>query len=82
LIRGSTGSPQFFFNALHYWMPDQVRHDGQKLSAFLNYDTVWQTGVQFKKAWIPACAGMTNGKVIQSGYSAKSCGGRVVPKDW
>jgi hypothetical protein len=23
-------------------MPDLVRHDGQKLSAFLNYDTVCQ----------------------------------------
>ena len=23
---------QCCYNPLHYWMPDQVRHDGQKLS--------------------------------------------------
>ena len=27
-------------------MPDQVRHDWQELIAFLNYDTVWQVGIQ------------------------------------
>ena len=25
---------QCFFEALRYWMPDQVRHDGHKLSPF------------------------------------------------
>ena len=25
--------------ALRYWMPDQVRHDWQNISSFLNYDT-------------------------------------------
>ena len=27
------------FNALRFWMPDQVRHDRRILGAFLNYDT-------------------------------------------
>jgi hypothetical protein len=27
-------------------MPDQVRHDDQKSSTFLNYDTVSEAGVQ------------------------------------
>jgi hypothetical protein len=31
---------QCFFRVLRHWMPDQVRHDRQNLSAFLNYDTV------------------------------------------
>jgi hypothetical protein len=26
-------------------MPDQVRHDRQNLSGFLNYDTVWKAGI-------------------------------------
>jgi hypothetical protein len=30
-------------------MPDQVRHDGQKLNAILNYGTVWKAGIQFFK---------------------------------
>ena len=33
VIPAKAGS-QCFLNALHYWMPDQVRHDGQKLSDF------------------------------------------------
>ena len=35
------------------------RHDGQKLSAFLNCDTVWEVGAQFESAWIPLrlCSG-------------------------
>jgi hypothetical protein len=36
---------QFFFKVLRYWMPDQVRHDRQKLNAFLNYDTVCFAGM-------------------------------------
>jgi hypothetical protein len=36
----------FFFNALHYWMPDQVRHDKQNINNFLKCDTVCQVGVQ------------------------------------
>ena len=43
---------------LRDWMPDQVRHDEYELTDFLKYDTVWQAGVQFKDAWIPAYAGM------------------------
>ena len=27
-------------------MPDQVRHDAQELTDFLNYDTVWKAGIQ------------------------------------
>jgi hypothetical protein len=27
-------------------MPDQVRHDEQRLRAFLNFGTVWKAGVQ------------------------------------
>jgi hypothetical protein len=27
-------------------MPDQVRHDGQKISDFLNYDTASKAGIQ------------------------------------
>ena len=27
-------------------MPDQARHDKQKLKVFLNYDTVWKAGIQ------------------------------------
>jgi hypothetical protein len=40
-------------------MPDQVRHDGQKLSGFLNFDTIWQAGIQADLTWTPACAGVT-----------------------
>jgi hypothetical protein len=36
---------QFFFKVLRYWMPDQVRHDRQRLSTFLNPDTVWKAGI-------------------------------------
>jgi hypothetical protein len=25
-----------------------------------NYETIWNAGAQFKGAWIPACAGITN----------------------
>ena len=32
---------QCFSRLLGYWMPDQVRHDSQKLSTFSNYDTVY-----------------------------------------
>jgi hypothetical protein len=35
-----------FFKVLQRWMPDQVRHDGQKLSGFLNCDTVWEAVVR------------------------------------
>jgi len=42
-------------------IPDLIRdrHDGQKLGVSLDYDPVWQAGVQFKPAWIPApvCTG-------------------------
>ena len=27
------------FKVLRSWMPDQVRHDGQEIGAFPNYDT-------------------------------------------
>jgi len=43
-------------------MPDQVRHDWQELIAFLNYDTVWKTGIQICFAEKAGClpdAGMT-----------------------
>jgi hypothetical protein len=43
-------------------MPDQARYDGQKLSTFLNFDTVWKTGILvdwLNLFWIPAFAGMT-----------------------
>jgi phosphoserine phosphatase len=38
VIPGLTRNP-LFFNALRYWMPDQVRHDRHKFNVFLNYDT-------------------------------------------
>jgi len=34
------------FRNLLFWMPDQVRHDVQKLNTFLNCDTVWKAGIQ------------------------------------
>jgi len=50
---------QRFFRVLRYWMPDQVRRDGQNLDAFLNCDTVWQAGMQADSNWTPACGGVT-----------------------
>jgi hypothetical protein len=39
VIPGLTRNP-LFFQFFTHWMPDQVRHDRQKLNAFLNYDEV------------------------------------------
>jgi homoserine trans-succinylase len=36
---------QHIFNALQYWMPDQVRHDGRNISDFLTYDTAAYAGM-------------------------------------
>ena len=41
------------FMALGFWMPDQVRHDGQKEIPF-NCDTVRKAGIQFVLARILA----------------------------
>jgi len=40
------GNPVLFFNVLHSWMPDQVRHDGQKIDSILKYDTASKAGIQ------------------------------------
>jgi hypothetical protein len=32
-------------------MPDQVRHDGQNLCDFLNYDTVWFAGMTVRASF-------------------------------
>jgi len=42
---------QCFFIVLQYWMPDQVRHDRQKLSVFLKCDPVWKDGI-LVTAWV------------------------------
>jgi hypothetical protein len=47
VIPGLTRNP-LLFKTLRYWMPDQVRHDLQKLNAFLNYDAVFYAGMTEK----------------------------------
>ena len=42
---GMTDPESTVFLLLCCWMPDQVRHDGQKLNDFSNYDTVCFAGM-------------------------------------
>jgi hypothetical protein len=52
---------------LRYWMPDQVRHDGQELTDFLNYDTVWKAGIKLFQY------------VLDAPASGCGAGGSVIP---
>ena len=45
VIPGLTRNPESF-HSIRCWMPDQVRHDEQKLDVFLFCDTVSQGGGQ------------------------------------
>jgi len=47
VIPGLTRNP-LFFQVLRYWMPDQARHDKQKLNTFSNYDTASFAGMTGK----------------------------------
>jgi len=40
-----------------FWMPDQVRHDGQNSITFLNYDTASKAGIQWFLFDYETCSG-------------------------
>jgi hypothetical protein len=55
-------------------MPGQVRHDGQNLSALLNYDKVSKAGVlEITTFWIPVFAGMTKGNITIQIFMVSFC---------